>query len=48
MKFSKILWVELVYLANGKKYEVDSSTFLLSGKALCGSVALSNYNIDLP
>jgi hypothetical protein len=27
--------VKLVSLANGNRYEVDSNTFFLSGKALC-------------
>jgi hypothetical protein len=29
--------LKLVLLANGNRYEVDSNTFLLSGKALCSS-----------
>jgi hypothetical protein len=38
--------VKLVLLANGDRYEVDSNTFFLSGKALYPFKILSCLNSD--
>jgi hypothetical protein len=39
--------VKLVLLANGNRYEVDSNTFFLGGKALYQSKILHCPNSDL-
>jgi hypothetical protein len=38
--------IKLVLLANGNKYEVDSNSFFLGGKALYSSEVLPCLNVD--